>query len=251
MRVLAMADWGEAYNSGSIEAYDKVKPDIVVMSGDYDEDEAWDKLRKPGTSHTKFYRTRPKFELEHKYDFLYKFITHAGKKSKVFVIRGNHEEPDSSVAAKYYDSKRIDSIPGCKELSGKLAKVDGISILGLGFRDSYFNARLQKLLKQYSGTKIDLLLVHCRWGRLKAFAPFKPRLIVRGHVNQGPAKYLANGAPVVSAGVLGYAVVDFNKDGTIEISTHEPKYEASEKDWFAANNEKKWLSPMTEASIRR
>src|SRR5262245_3100218 len=147
MRILAMGDWGEAYNSGSLKAVDRFKPDIVTMSGDYDEDDAWEKIRRPGTSHTKFYATRPRYEIEHKYDFLYRFLEHAGRTAKVYVIRGNHEEPNSSVAARFYDPEKIDSIPGCREISGKLVKAGGLRILGLGFRDTYFNKRLDALVK--------------------------------------------------------------------------------------------------------
>src|SRR6266853_298405 len=48
-------------------------------------------------------------------DKFYAFLHHAGKVSKVLVTKGDHDADD-------YDSRRINKIPGCQEISGKACK---------------------------------------------------------------------------------------------------------------------------------
>ncbi len=132
----------------------------------------------------------------------YESIEYAGRKSRVLVVKGNHDE----CFAGDYVLKLIDSTPGCREISGRLCEVAGLRILGLGYRETHYLTLLRPLLAKFAN-KVDIVIAHCEQSRVPLLASIRPKLIIRGHFGAG--KFLVGGIPIILTSSLKCAHIEF------------------------------------------
>jgi hypothetical protein len=229
MKILAFSDiikW-----DGYEKLVDKIQPDIIVLAGDLTSDgfayfQWYDEFEKTPAFQKKAYkpiifREEIKsgivytFQSRENYlkskDFLnfrkkihvdrfYQFLNYAGKKSKVLVIRGDH---DNDFDGDYIPEK-INKIHECKEIIGKVIKIGNLRFLGLGYNETYYLRILKPIIAEYKG-KVDIVIMHGL--RAPLISSLKPGLIIRGGI--GPGKYLINDVPSVFTGGAKYTVIEF------------------------------------------
>lgn len=151
-------------------------PEVMVMVIDVDD------LYEKNDLFKGIYREKQRGHV----DKFYRFLKYAGKKCKVLVVHGNHDLEE------YYFPEKIDSIPGCKEISGKTVTVDGIRFLGLGYAETHCLRLLKPIINRLKG-QIDVVLFHGE--NLRLISSLEPKLIIRGGYVSG--KYSVNGIPSV------------------------------------------------------
>jgi hypothetical protein len=139
-------------------------------------------------------------------DRFYAFLRYAGKRSIVLVIKGDHDDDFPGD----YDSERIDNVPGCREISGKVFSVGGATFLGLGFQQAGFLRPLRALVNEYRG-EVDVVVAHVPQKNLRTVAELRPRLLIRGHYGSG--QHLLDGVPCVFT-ASEYVLSKMPKNGT-------------------------------------
>jgi len=246
MRILAFSDVAEW--EGYEELVNKVKPDIITLTGDltsdgsahfwwFDKFEETAEFRKLSSwykkpiiqkeirngqvfmsySREKYLKSKDFLKLKTIHvDRFYQFLKYASKKSNVLVIKGNHDEDFKGD----YIPERINSIRGCREISGKTIDIKGIRFLGLGFDEARClrNLKVRTLMTEKFRGKIDVVVMHGENIRLVSL--LKPKLIIKGGGGFPPGKVLVNDVPSVFTDVGNCAVIEF-KDKTIsEISQY-------------------------------
>lgn len=190
---------------------DKFQPDMVVLAGDL----AFDGFAP-------FYWKDPLDELPKDEEFeklrkkhvqgFYSFLFYAGKKSKVLVIKGNHDDDFEDG----YSVKRINGIRGCTEVSGKIIEVRSITILGIPYNDAHNQRKLIRMSKNLAG-KVDIVLMHGENVRLVSL--LKPRLIIKG--GGGTGVCLINDVPSVFTGPGSFSIICFENKTIKKISQYK------------------------------
>lgn len=235
MRILAFSDiekW-----KGYERLIDIIRPDLVALAGDLTSDGL--------ASFRKCFNVRRARRVH--VDRFYKFLRYAGAKSQVLVVKGDH---DADFEGDYIPEK-IDEIPGCQEISGKVIEVNGIRFLGLGFNETSYLRTLKPIIEQYK-EEADVVITHCKQDRVPLISLLKPKLIIRGHFGSG--KYLVNDIPAVFIEDVFYTVIEFGDKSIPEILQHrisfDGKIEVLEKGscspWFLGVSEYEryeWLRP--------
>jgi len=174
----------------------------------------------------------------------YYFLGYAGRRSRVLVVRGDHDydfEGD-------YDVNRINSIPGCSEISGKLVEVGGMRFLGLGFEETHYRRKLREIVAMYRG-RVDVVVAHSELSRTPIIAELKPKLIIGGHFLSG--KYLVSNIPAVFTAGIKYAVIDIDQDASPKITLYDyigniVKPEAEPRFRRRLYERYEWLKPYLE-----
>jgi len=123
-------------------------------------------------------------------DWFYRFLKYAGKRSPVLVIKGDHDDDFPGD----YDPERVEKIPGCREISGKVHRVGGLTFLGLGFEQAGYLRALRALVSEFRG-RADVVIAHAPQKNLRLVAELPPRLLIRGH--NGTGQHLLDGVPCV------------------------------------------------------
>ncbi len=208
MRILAFSDvvkWWKEYKM----LVDRLQPDIVALAGD---------LVSDGYAQFHCKRTRgdkiPKrddFERLKKLHVngFYHFLAYASRKSKVILVRGNHDDDFEGD----YLPQKINKVPGCVEISGKIIELDGYSFLGLGYNDSRNRRKLEQMIKELTG-KLDVVLMHGE--NIHLVSLLKPKVIIKG--GWGLGYTLINDVPSVFTGPQGCAIVEFKNEAISKIS---------------------------------
>jgi hypothetical protein len=118
----------------------------------------------------------------------------------VLVISGDHDDDFPGD----YDPHRIEAIPGCHEISGKVHIVNGVSFLGLGFRQAGYRRPLRHTVLERKG-QVDVVIAHPPQKNVRIVAELQPGLLIRGHFGWG--RHSIDGVPsVFTPG--GVAVID-------------------------------------------
>jgi len=138
-------------------------------------------------------------------DRFYNFLRHAGARSKVLVVKGNHD----SDFAEDYSPEKINNIRGCREISGKRCTVNGVSFLGVGFDDSHSSRSLTELLRKF-GKRVEVIISHCEQRHLPVLSELSPKLIIRGHWGLG--RYLVNGVLTVMTSNAEYTTITYRSN---------------------------------------
>ncbi|MEM3415397.1 MAG: metallophosphoesterase [Thermoproteota archaeon] len=265
MKILAISDvvrW-EGYE----KIVDEIKPDVIVLAGNLTSDgfacfwcsewfeenipgflkEERELMRKFGNKWNadllnslkekyvntkKFHETRKKLHVNR----FYQFLKHAGKKSQVLVIRGNHDEDFEGD----YVPERINKIRECKEISGKIVNTCGMRFLGLGFNETHYLRILKSLINACKG-KVDIVIMHGE--NILAVSSIKPKLIIRGGYVTG--KYLVNGVPSFWNSWRVYTVINLENKEIREISQYDVN-RGTEVSWSLPKlqvQRYKWLKP--------
>jgi Icc-related predicted phosphoesterase len=170
---------------------------------------------------TKYHRSEEFFRMKppHVKKF-YKFLKHAGKKSPVLVVKGNHDDDFDDA----YNVEKIEKIKGCHELSGKSLTIRGIRFLGLGYTQSYYLRKLRPLIEEYK-KKVDVTIVHCDWSRTPLLSSLEAKLMIRGH--SGVGSYLVNNVPSAFIGGSVHALVELKKEKSPIIDLYRTKFDGS------------------------
>lgn len=167
------------------------KPHIVILAGDLvcDGHVTHDPDARVASGHVR------KF---------YEAIQYAGQRSKVVVVKGNHDDcfPGD------YAADRINTTLGCIEISGKLREVEGLRILGLSFEQTHRLRMLRSLLATFGG-RADIVVAHCEQSRLRSVAQFRPQVVVRGHFGAGT--FMVEGVPTVQPNEADCVHIEFER----------------------------------------
>jgi Icc-related predicted phosphoesterase len=137
-------------------------------------------------------------------DKFYAFLHHAGKLSRVLVVKGNHDD------AVDYDSRRINKIPGCQEISGKSYTWNRCVFLGFGFEQAGYRSPLRSLVADFKG-KAEIVIAHAPQRNVRLIAEIRPKLMIRGHFGSG--QYIVDGTPTVFTSGLNHAVIEIGRTG--------------------------------------
>lgn len=202
-----------------------------------------------GTIKEKYRKSKEFLEIRKKIhvDKFYRFLKAAGKNSQVLVIKGDH---DDDFEGDYFPEK-IDKIPGCREISGKVVNVNGVRFLGLGFNEAEHLRTLKPLIAEFAN-KIDVVVTHCKQERVPMIGSLKPKLIIRGHFGSG--KWLVNGIPSVFTMEVKYTTIELKKKGPPKILQYvidsdkvvRQLKKGSCRPWFSDKTELErypWLKP--------
>jgi hypothetical protein len=139
------------------------------------------------------------------FDRFYRFLKYAGNRSIVLVTKGDHDNDFEGD----YDPERINKIPGCREISGKLHLVGRSTFLGLGFEQAGYRIALRRLVGPLRG-RADVVIAHVPQQNLRLVAELRPRLLIRGHYGAG--EHLVDGVPSVFT-TFEYFLVDLPDTG--------------------------------------
>jgi len=267
MKILAFSDvirW-----IGYERIVEEYKPNIICLCGDLASDGfAWihseeffeqipefqrefEELRGHFSIQTSYmlkekYRETPEYlqlkNLLHINKF-YKFLEYAGARFKVLLVKGDHDDDFKGD----YDAKKINSIPGCAEISGKIIEVEGVKFLGISAKDAHNQKKLQKLSKNLKG-QVDIVLMHGE--NVKLVSMISPKLIIKG--GSWIAKCRVNGIPTVFTGPNSFSIIQFNNHGIQEIqqyhidsSGHKPiKEEDAAKTCAYLSKRYPWITPL-------
>lgn len=151
-------------------------------------------------------------------DKFYKFLKHAGETATILVVEGDHDQDFDGD----YNAERIERIPNCLEMSGKVEKIHGCRFLGLGYRDTHYLRLLKPAIDEFKG-KVDVVMIHCEQRRISLLSEFKPKLIVRGHFGYG--KYLIYGIPsVFTSPPCACSLVEINKNSLPKITQYSMNF---------------------------
>ncbi len=146
----------------------------------------------------------------------YGFLRHAGKKARVLVVKGDHDDDFEGD----YLPEKVNRILGCSEISGRTFEVGGVTFLGLGFADTHYLTRLRPLISEFAG-RADVVICHAEQRRVPLVSEFRPRVIIRGHFDLG--RYLVAGVPVVFTQAAHYSVISL--DGGVSM---QQRFETTE-----------------------
>jgi len=177
---------------------DNLQPDIVVLAGDYDEG-------------------IPIYENNSK-KYFYDFLRHAGIKSKVLVIKGNHDDSKWSDNTSHYSINKINSIKGCNEISGKSKKFNGLKFLGIDYESSRINANLLPLLEK-RGNCVDVIISHGDISKIHHLSKLKPMLVINGHTRGGV--YSVYDIPIVLTNGVGLVLIEIKKNSVKTILEYQ------------------------------
>ena len=178
--------------------FDNLKPDIVVLAGDYDEGMLL------GVDNTERY--------------FYDFLRHAGKKSNVLVIKGNHDDSKWSDSTSHYSVNKINGIKGCNEISGKSIKINGLKFLGIDYESSRINANLLPLLDKH-GDGVDVIVSHGDVSKIHHLAKLKPMIVINGHTRGGV--YSVYDVPVVLTNEVGLVLIEIKQNSVKTILEYQ------------------------------
>jgi predicted phosphodiesterase len=201
MKILAFSDvvkWERCE-----DLVDKLKPDVIALAGDLTSDgfaNFW--LSLPESERGKEHPVKRFGVIQSHVNSFYQFLKHAGKKAKVLVIKGNHDEDIKGA----YIPEKINSIHGCQEISGKTIDTKGIRFLGLGFDEAYCLRLLRaqtSTIEKFKG-KIDVVVMHGE--NIRFVSLLKPKIIIKGGLSNG--KYLVNDVPSIFTGPDGYTIIE-------------------------------------------
>ena len=201
MKILVFSDVLAWYGYASV--VDSIKPDIVALAGDL----VYDGFA-PGYWEISLEGT---YNLDIHIELFYSFLKVVGSRYKVLIVKGNHDEE----VGKAYSPDKIDSIPRCMEISGKLVDVEGFSFLGLGFSEASKIGRLKQIIKRYED-KVDIILMH--GGNLHTISLIKPKVIIKG--GYAPSIFSINGVPALFNGPDHCGVVEFKDEYLKEITLY-------------------------------
>jgi predicted phosphodiesterase len=237
MRLLAFSDvvrW-----VGFEELVDRVNPDVVVLAGDLVSDGfSWiyseeffgqipqfkmemEQLRRKYTRREgnrtivdltaeevsllrkKYMNTQEYLHLKNvkHVNRFYSFLHYTGAKCRVLVVKGDHDDDFKGD----YDVEKINSIPGCAEISARLIELNGVRFLGISAEDAYSLRRLLKLYGCFRG-QVDIAVMHGK--NVKAVSMIMPRLIIKGGLSTGKCR--VNGIPTVFTGPNTFSIVEFD-----------------------------------------
>jgi len=231
MKILAFSDVIEW--KGYKELINKTKPDVICLAGDLVSDgfaRFWykaleqipsyqEEIKKLGNNLEDSWKIEEKYKNTEEYrknlkrlekihsDKFYEFIKFAGKRSKVLVVKGDHDE-------KYYSREKINNIPGCREISGECVEIEGLYFLGLGYNETHYLRVLKQLIEKFK-EKVDIVVTHCEQNRMPFVSLLKPKIIIRGHFGSG--KYLVNGIPSVFTAFVKYTIIEMNNTKLVKI----------------------------------
>ena len=183
-------------------------------------------------------------------DKFYDFLEFAGKNSHVLVVKGDHDEDFEGD----YLPERIDDITGCKEISGKIAGIEAICFLGLGFNETHHLTVLKSFIEEF-GSEADVIITHCEQNKMQFMISDKFKLVIRGHFGYG--KYLVNGIKSVFTNGVYYTLIEIKDSSGVEIKQYvidrdgkiNELFNGSCKPWFSEVSEYeryKWLKPYVE-----
>jgi len=218
MRILAISD--TSLIPEYMKTVDRFHPDIITLAGDYDELSA--------------YSLDNYMELVKK-DF-YDFLFYAGTKSKILVIRGNHDDPKWSGDASYYSIRKINSISGCMEISNKTVEINGLRFLGLDYDKSRINKTLLPLIEKYKD-EIDVVISHSDLSKIHHLTKLKPKIIISGHSRGGV--YSVNAIPVVLTNSSGLVLIEINRGKVTNISEYQLEQKGINSKTFKISNKPK------------
>lgn len=168
----------------------------------------------------------------------YEFIEFAGKKAHVLIVKGDHDSDFS----KFYNIKKINSIPGCHEISGKLIEINKIKFLGLGHTHTHYLKKLKPLIEKYKN-KIDVILCHSEQNKISRLKDFNPKLIVRGHFGIGRYKVLDT--PAIFSQGADYSIIEYEINNKPKINIYKDEKIISRKKMTCAP----WFSEKTEFEL--
>lgn len=202
--------------------------------------DAREELKRKLQKSKKFYEYVNKNHVEKFYDF----IQYAGKKASVLIVKGDHDSDFS----KFYNLKKINSISGCYEISGKFIEINKIKFLGLGHTHTHYLKKLKPLIEKYKN-KMDIILCHSEQNKISRLKEFNPKLIVRGHFGIG--KYKILDIPAVFSQGADYSIIEFESNKKPKIVLYRDKKIISSKKmtcapWFSEKTEFElydWLKP--------
>ena len=135
----------------------------------------------------------------------YDFLKHAGKKSTVLVVKGNHDDDFKGD----YETSKINEIEGCIEISGKLVEIDNIFFLGLGFDETHYLKKLKPLIEKHKNN-VDIIITHAEQNKISLLSSLNSQLIIRGHFGSG--KYLVNQTLAVFTSRAYYSIIQFDSN---------------------------------------
>lgn len=208
LRILAFSDvvkWSKGYEA----LVDWLRPNIIALAGDlafdgfapfYWKESLSDEIPK-GNDFERFRKVHV--------NRFYHFLAYAGRKSKVLLVRGNHDDEFEGD----YSLQKINEIPGCIEISSKIIELDGYSFLGLGYNDTHNSKKLKRMGKELTG-KVDIVLMHGENIRLVSL--LKPKIIIKGGWQLGTC--LVNDVPSVFTGPESCAIIEFKNKTISKIS---------------------------------
>jgi predicted phosphodiesterase len=182
---------------------DYLQPDIVVLAGDFDEP-------------LSYFENFPSEHDVKKY--FYDFLHYAGTKSKVLVIKGNHDDSKYSDNSSYYSINKINRINGCTEISGRFLKINGLNFLGINYESARINANLFPILEKY-GNDADVIISHADVGKVPHFTKFKPMVVINGHSRGGV--YSVNDISVVLTNNVGLVLIEIKQNNVKKILEYQ------------------------------
>ncbi len=180
-------------------------------------------------------------------DKFYQFLKYAGKKSKILVVKGDHDEDFKGD----YIPKKINKIFGCKEISGKIIEIKGFHFLGLGFNETHYIRTLKPIIEEFK-RKVDVIITHCEQNKIPTVSLLEPKIIIRGHFGYG--KYLVNNIPSVFTVGVKYTIIELKNKKIPKILQYRIGLDnkikivkrSSCRPWFSEVSEferYKWLKP--------
>jgi predicted phosphodiesterase len=169
MKILALSD--KIWPAIQLALVEKFSPDVIAIAGDVSE------------------------------KCLYKFLERAGRKARVLVVAGNHDEE-----SKIYDPVRINRIKNCQEISGRLVEAAGFRFFGLSYSQAMDDTQLSEAMPKLR--KADILITHAPLSRLPKYCWRGPKIVIQGHHGHG-VYYATPTTAVFTDGIHG-ALVEWN-----------------------------------------
>lgn len=175
----------------------------------------------------------------------YSALQYACRRCKVFTVQCRDYEykethHDANIYPFFtmpaYDSRRIDAIENCKEVSGKIAEVGGLKILGLGGPEFRFKKKLEQILTDAESNAPDLIFASISSERGKRIPRVKwicsrlrPKLFIYGWYGSFQP-WLTGDTWVVEAGYFphDYVVISMNQNRVDEIAVKCSSSDAGE-----------------------
>jgi Icc-related predicted phosphoesterase len=136
----------------------------------------------------------------------------------VYVVKGDHDDNVDNVVPSTYDVKKIDSIFKCHEISGKMARIGELQIIGLGYQETHYLTNLKQIVEEVKRKNIDVVLAHCERSRRLLLSNINSKLVLVGHFGAGISD--VNGVKFVASGFPNnYATIDVEGKLIKKIST--------------------------------
>jgi len=227
MRILFISDIGDWNHFENV--LNEEDPDVLFIGGDVFQNA---KNAVNEELERVLFETIPhdsvKKALRRRWDFLinlsivrfYSVLQYAARRCRVFVVRGDHDfvyaTPSTTTRDLFghspYDARKINAIENCREISGKIERIDGLRLLGLGYLESHYLKTLRSLAANQE-TSPDIVLAHSENRRRRIICElFKPKLFVTGHSGFGKRKM--DNVWVVGSGSFpaNYATITIRSD---------------------------------------